>query len=307
MRCSTCSIVGFLLPWVVFLALNGMLGCTHLQKRDATSETVTVVEIMGERIELRQEQAPVRHMAPKEITAWTAMLLTIEKRVTQQLDSGNLNIHDLLVLRRRLNGMEFHARKHFASFPRVLSQDLKRVNRGLSQAILLLKQADEAEIRRVRVFAAKPPEEESAFGFRWPVTQIDPVISSPFGMRRHPILKKKMFHDGTDIVGQAGDLILACESGTVVFADFKGAAGNMVIIQHEDGWRSYYAHLQDTLALPGQEVDRGQPIGLMGSTGRSTGVHLHLKLEKDGQSMDPVPLMNARLNDPKVIRRLGYH
>ena len=73
----------------------------------------------------------------------------------------------------------------------------------------------------------------------------------------------------------------------------------MVVLEHEDGWRSYYAHLRDILALPGQEVDRGQPIGLMGDTGRTTGVHLHLKLEKDGQSLDPVPLMKHSPGRPE--------
>ena len=93
--------------------------------------------------------------------------------------AGSLTVHDLLVLRRHLNTLEYDARKHFASFPKVLAQDVKRVNYGLNQAILLLKKADDAEIRRVRIFAAKPPEEDTTFGFRWPVTHIQPVITQP--------------------------------------------------------------------------------------------------------------------------------
>jgi murein DD-endopeptidase MepM/ murein hydrolase activator NlpD len=115
-------------------------------------------------------------------------------------------------------------------------------------------------------------------------------ISSPFGERYHPILKRKKMHNGVDFAAPHGTAVWACKAGTVVIAQNSGANGNLVIIKHEDNLSSYYAHLGRF--APGikseSKVRERQVIGYVGSSGRSTGPHLHFGLKRGGQFIDPL-------------------
>jgi murein DD-endopeptidase MepM/ murein hydrolase activator NlpD len=115
-------------------------------------------------------------------------------------------------------------------------------------------------------------------------------ISSPFGMRWHPVLKRKQFHNGVDFAAPTGTTIWACAAGTVVVADTRGANGRLVSIDHEEGLVSHYAHLSRFAAgiKAGVAVKQGQVVGYVGSTGRSTGPHLHYGLKKNGKFLDPL-------------------
>ncbi|MDD5309298.1 MAG: peptidoglycan DD-metalloendopeptidase family protein [Deltaproteobacteria bacterium] len=115
-------------------------------------------------------------------------------------------------------------------------------------------------------------------------------ISSTFGMRFHPILKQKKMHAGVDFAAGGGAPVWACQKGRVVSADRRGANGNLVVIAHEDGLVSYYAHLSRFTAgiRPGVELRERQVLGYVGSTGRSTGPHLHFGLKKNGRFIDPL-------------------
>ncbi len=94
-------------------------------------------------------------------------------------------------------------------------------------------------------------------------------------------------HIGLDIAAQPGDSIVAVADGKVVFADWAGGYGNLVIVEHKSDWRSYYAHLQRVAVGVGQQVWRGETLGGAGSTGNSTGPHLHFELRYGDRPVDP--------------------
>ncbi len=94
-------------------------------------------------------------------------------------------------------------------------------------------------------------------------------------------------HIGLDIAARMWDPIVAVADGVVVFAEWGGGYGNLVIVEHDNGWRSYYAHLSEIVVKAGQEVRQGELLGGAGSTGYSTGPHLHFELRYQGRPVDP--------------------
>jgi murein DD-endopeptidase MepM/ murein hydrolase activator NlpD len=95
-------------------------------------------------------------------------------------------------------------------------------------------------------------------------------------------------HAGIDISGKSGTPVVAARDGTVTFAGRRGGYGNLIIIGHADNYETYYGHLSAILVKVGDAVKRGQKIGLMGSTGKSTGPHLHFEVRKDGKVRNPL-------------------
>lgn len=137
-------------------------------------------------------------------------------------------------------------------------------------------------------------------------------ISSVFGWRMHPVHQTWRFHSGTDLAAPMGTPVLATQDGRVAVADFLGGYGLTVILRHGDGnLESRYAHLSQITVSPGESVKQGEVIGLVGSTGTSTGPHLHFEVRQlTGEgwvAMDPAEvleygianLMNI-INNPMV-------
>ncbi|WP_417620516.1 M23 family metallopeptidase [Parasphingorhabdus sp.] len=112
-------------------------------------------------------------------------------------------------------------------------------------------------------------------------------ITSSYGMRRHPILRYKRMHSGLDFGGGYGAPIYAVTDGTVIHAGRKGGFGNYVKLQHGGGLASGYAHMSRIAVSNGRRVRRGQIIGYIGSTGLSTGPHLHYELYRGGRAINP--------------------
>lgn len=128
---------------------------------------------------------------------------------------------------------------------------------------------------------------------QWPVPGYS-RISSPFGNRVHPILQTNRFHTGIDIPAPSGVNVIASGAGTVVSAGTLGSYGRTVIVDHGGGIMTLYAHNSKLLVSKGDKVTRGQKIALIGSTGASTGPHLHFEVRKNGQYMDPVPYVKGK-------------
>lgn len=114
-------------------------------------------------------------------------------------------------------------------------------------------------------------------------------ISSPFGWRYHPIDKVRKFHSGIDMATSFASVVYASASGVVKFASPAQGYGNMIVIQHKYGFSTYYCHLTKIYAKKNQIVKRGQPIGFAGSTGKSTGDHLHFEIRKNNKPINPTP------------------
>ena len=129
--------------------------------------------------------------------------------------------------------------------------------------------------------------------FRWPVNW--PNVTSPFGWRIHPVYNTKKFHSGIDIGGSYGNPIMAAGSGVVIFTakpvqgqNTGGSGyGNYCIIDHGGGYTTLYGHCRSVYVKTGQKVKSGQKIGEMGSTGTSTGAHLHFEVRKNGSPVNP--------------------
>lgn len=123
-----------------------------------------------------------------------------------------------------------------------------------------------------------------------PIRTIDFIcVSSQYGWREDPFTKKNTFHEGLDISARVGTDVVATASGTVVKITYsKYGYGNKVLIKHNYGFETLYAHLGVIKVKKGQWVNKGNVIGTVGNTGRSTGPHLHYEIKKNGQPRDPM-------------------
>lgn len=115
-------------------------------------------------------------------------------------------------------------------------------------------------------------------------------ISGRFGSRYHPVLKRRIFHQGTDIPMPLGTPVYPSRSGTVTFSGWKGGYGNLVEVQHKDGSRCRYGHLSETSVAVGAQVQKSKTLlGKVGSTGMSTGPHLHFEIiTPSGKTVNPL-------------------
>ena len=125
------------------------------------------------------------------------------------------------------------------------------------------------------------------------------MLSSGFGYRSDPFTGGGAMHAGLDFKGPVGTPILAAAEGKVVLAGFHGGYGNMIEIRHANGLVTRYAHLSGLNVRSGQMVERGVQIGRMGSTGRSTGSHLHFEVRQNGQAINPRKFLEV---NPDVLK-----
>lgn len=120
------------------------------------------------------------------------------------------------------------------------------------------------------------------------------IISSPMGMRINPVTGRRMLHSGADIAAPLGMGVRATADGLVMRAGPLGSYGLLVTIRHADGYETRYGHLSRVLVRPGAAIRKGDLVGQVGSTGRSTGPHLHYEIRHLGRVIDPVPSMARR-------------
>lgn len=126
----------------------------------------------------------------------------------------------------------------------------------------------------------------------WPVKG---RIISGFGVRSIPYSSSGyQFHSGVDIVGSHGAAIWATATGKVTFASYRGSFGNLVIVDHGYGYETHYAHLSGFAVSVGDVVEKGQTIGYMGATGRTTGTHLHYEVHHKGSPVNPSKYLKER-------------
>jgi len=142
------------------------------------------------------------------------------------------------------------------------------------------------ELRR----SAPKLTEQSASGFIFPV---EGRIGSGFGPRKHPIFGSVRQHNGVDMGCVRGQPIWAAKAGTVIFAGWRDGYGNVVLIEHEGYVVTVYAHQSKLSVSKGNSLDAGDPIGECGSTGWSTGPHLHFEVRVGGEAKDPLLVLPA--------------
>ena len=130
-------------------------------------------------------------------------------------------------------------------------------------------------------------------------------ITSSFGFRRDPFNGRSAMHNGIDFKGARGSPILAAATGRVIYAGRKGGYGNFVEIDHGNGLTTRYAHLSRIDVKVGQSVDAGETLGGLGSTGRSTGPHLHFEVRLNGRAVNPRPFLETAPDVLKEARGSG--
>ena len=151
------------------------------------------------------------------------------------------------------------------------------------------RQEEEARRRAIEEERRRHEAEHGPFELvAWPA---DGKKTSGFGPRVHPIFGTVRQHNGIDLGGDTGDRVRAARSGEVILAGERGGFGNTIVIYHGLGYSTLYAHLSRIEVSEGQDVQSGDRIGAIGSTGWSTGPHLHFELRIDGSAVDPTPFL----------------
>lgn len=135
----------------------------------------------------------------------------------------------------------------------------------------------------------------------WPTKS--KVVTSSFGYRSDPLTGNISFHSGIDIGGSTGDPVYAAANGTVIAADYSPSRGNYIIVRHLNGLETWYMHLSKIEVEINQKVTKSKRIGKVGSTGRSTGAHLHFEVVKNGDAINPLPYMSTGKNS--AIQKIG--
>lgn len=132
-----------------------------------------------------------------------------------------------------------------------------------------------------------------------------PYLSSSYGWRRNPVTGQYSMHEGLDFAAPPGTPIVAASGGVVIEAKYQSGYGNMVEIDHGGGLLTRYAHAQRLLVKQGDLVERGQHVALVGSSGRSTGPHLHFEVRLAGQPLDPKLFLDSKGTTPPALASAG--
>ncbi|URN94871.1 MAG: peptidoglycan DD-metalloendopeptidase family protein [Candidatus Pristimantibacillus lignocellulolyticus] len=138
--------------------------------------------------------------------------------------------------------------------------------------------------------ASKVREEVDAYPNLWPTSATQ--ITSGFGYRSDPFSGQSRFHAGIDIAGKKGDTIFSAADGEVIETGYDNQYGRYIIISHLHDLQTIYMHLETIIASEGDTVVRGEKIGLMGNTGKSTGTHLHFQIVQKNVPVSPLPFLN---------------
>lgn len=168
-----------------------------------------------------------------------------------------------------------------------LTKDLKELER---QEDKLLAQSNEFA---KQIIALQSKNNYVGGQLEWPSPNYY-KITSEYGYRTHPILKKTKLHTGIDIAVPSGTTIIAANSGTVIYSGYNGSYGNTVIIDHGGKISTLYAHNSKLLVKVGDKVERGTAITKSGSTGLSTGPHLHFEVRENGDHVDPMKYLKGK-------------
>ena len=266
---------------------------------EAEAEEQAQYELFCERVRYMEEQGEVSYWSILFSSADFSDLLDNTMMVQEIMDYDNQIMDQLIALREQIESDKAKAEQEAAQAN--LQAQESEVDALLSQ---ISNQEDELEAREAqlraasdaataeiaaaeRELAAQIANVPSESGFLWPLPGRY-NLSSLFGSRKHPITGKANNHTGIDIPASSGTSILAAKSGVVTTSTYNNSYGNYVVVSHSDGTSTLYAHMVRRNCSKGDTVSQGQVIGYVGTTGSSTGNHLHFEVRVNGSRVDPI-------------------
>lgn len=285
--------------------LESQVAITKRELDRATSDAETQKELLKKRVRVMYETGSVGYLAVildstsfgdfitrldylKKIVEYDVTLLKSIKEyrdnVAQKKAQLQAEMDEKEAIRQEIESKKVDVAQAVADRSKALTalkQDLKELNRLEDK---LLEQSKEIE---KKIISLQSKEKYIGGELDWPVPGYY-RISSPYGYRIHPILKTKKMHTGIDIAAPSGATVIAANSGTVIYSGYYGGYGNTVIIDHGGQISTLYAHNSKLLVKEGDKVTKGQTISKVGSTGLSTGPHLHFEVRKNGQHTNPM-------------------
>ncbi len=242
----------------------------------------TLVRFAGE-ARARRARHPARQGFPDDaVAAWRVLAVELDRYLSRALPQTPL----LELVRARVTveaEWDYDQRRYGAPPPDVAEAVGSRAAR-------FGRRLDTARALGFGLFSRPPPAK-----LRWPVEQAG--LSSPFGMRTHPLEGRRRMHYGVDLAAAPGRVVSSAAAGWVVRAGWTGGYGLMVEVRHPGELTTRYSHLSAILCAPGDEVEPGRPLGLVGKTGLATGPHLHFEVWRGGEPRDPLPWLGLAASD----------
>lgn len=243
-----------------------------------------------------QATVRARRADAERVAAIRTSLLADESALSDALTSAQQQrraLDGLAVQRRNLLAVAQSERSHVRTEVAQLDDMSEEAEAALENLIRQKQQEEDerrAAIRRAAQLAGEslPPEPGAPGQLIWPVSG---PITSPFGMRMHPVYGRPIVHRGIDIAAAQGTTVAAAADGRVIVASYQGDCGNMIAIDHRGGLSTMYCHLSAMFVGVGQDVQRGQAIGAVGMTGDATGPHLHFQVMQDAKPVDPMSFL----------------
>lgn len=287
--------------------LEEYINRTEEEIKNAEADLAEKDEFLGDRLEYIYKQGNVSYMevlfAATDIkdflTRYDMLNLIVAQDVelietiNRQKNDLKMKKSDLEVKQKELSGTrddEKGLKDELASQKgekQKLLSSVTQERKAFEEALAELEKASAQLEAMIRQLQGDGGESLGTGVFTWPTPGYK-GITSPYGMRYHPILKQRKMHTGVDIGAPMSASIVAADSGVVIFAGWMNAYGNTTVVDHGGGVSTLYAHQSKFTVAKGATVGKGQEIGKVGSTGWSTGPHLHFEVRINGTYTDPM-------------------
>lgn len=235
----------------------------------------------------------------KNVSAYDQKIINELVAAIQKIEADKKAVEEKQAKQKEISSQLADAQKEYAALLNEAQSKVAAVNADISDQKAALAKEEAAERRIEQKIKDSMSSNKdlifTSFSFKWPLDAKYKKITSPYGYRIHPIYGTKKLHTGVDISGSGinGKPVYAAADGVVSVAEYDSSYGNHVIINHgtaSDGkyYQTLYAHMTRDVVSVGQTVKKGQKIGLVGSTGASTGPHLHFEMRVNGGRVNPL-------------------